>query len=146
MPRPADTRTPDLFSVPSAPREAPGALNVGIELRHVLSAVLKTTPKSRFEVAARMSELLGVEVSKNQLDAWTAESREGWRFPLEYVLAFEVACESRALTEWLAERRGCRVLVGRDALFAELGRIEHHEAQLREQRRRLKRALDDSDA
>lgn len=42
-----------------------------------------------------MSELTGDPISKDQLNAWTAESREKWRFPLEYLPAFEVAVSKR---------------------------------------------------
>lgn len=71
------------FEVPAAPTPIPGALNMSTEMRGLVSNILKDCPKSRFEVAARMSELTGVEITKYQLDSWTAESRDGWRFPLE---------------------------------------------------------------
>jgi hypothetical protein len=119
-----DPLTLDLFEVPVARNPLPGALDVGLALRHLLSDLLKTTPRGRFEVAARMSELLGHEISKHQLDAWTAESREGWRFPLEYLPAFEVALETHRVTAWLADLRGCRVAVGKHALDAEIGKLE----------------------
>jgi len=136
-----DRYTLDLFAVPEPPRRAEGALNCSLELRHLLSRALKEARGSRYEVAARMSELLGVEVTKYQLDAWTAESREGWRFPLEYLVAFEVACETHVVSEWVAERRGCRLLKGRESLLADLGRIEQMVAELREERRRIKEQL-----
>jgi hypothetical protein len=67
MSRQTDTRTGDLFAAPMAPREVPGALNFDLQLRHLLSQCLKESPKSRYEIAARMSEFLGDEVSKHQL-------------------------------------------------------------------------------
>lgn len=119
-----DPLTLDLFEVPVPRTPIPGALDVGLTVRHLVSDLLKASPKSRFEIAARMSELLGHEVTKHQLDAWTAESREGWRFPLEYLPAFEVAVETHQVTTWLADLRGCKVLVGKDALDAEIGKLE----------------------
>lgn len=77
MRRAADALTADLFEV-SVPRTpVPGALAIGHALRHLISDLLKACPFTRFEIAARMSELTGQEITKHQLDSWTAESREG---------------------------------------------------------------------
>lgn len=131
-----------LFEIPIKPAENPGALNFSIELRGVLSEALKKSPRSRYEVAARMSELLGVEVTRFQLDSWTAESRDGWRFPFEYAAALEVACDTMCLQELLARKRGCKVLVGADTLKAELGKLELLEAEIRDRRRAIKKHLE----
>jgi len=119
-----DPLTLDLFEIPVPRVPTPGALDVGLGIRHLISDLLKVSPRNRFEIAARMSELLGHEITKHQLDSWTAESREGWRFPLEYLPAFEVAVETHQITTWLADLRGCKVLVGKDALDAEIGKLE----------------------
>ncbi|MCF8042422.1 MAG: hypothetical protein K9K65_13165 [Desulfarculaceae bacterium] len=142
--RPIDPLKSDLFScseVPRPPDPTPGSLNFGLELRSTLSRVLKESPRSRYEVAARMSELTGAEISKHQLDAWTAESREGWRFPLECGAAFEEATDTFALTELLARKRGCKVLVREEALRAELGKLELMEAGIRQQKKGLKKVM-----
>ena len=139
--RPLDDRTPDFFSPPCVPPLAEGSLNYSIELRRALSAALKATPVSRYEIAGRMSALLGEDVTKAQLDAWTAESKEAWRFPFEYAAAFEAACETTSLQEILARKRGCRLLVGADTLFAELALIQHRRAELAELEKKIKRQL-----
>ncbi len=136
-----DPLTPDLFEVPTARDPLPGALDVGLAVRHLISDLLKASPRGRFEVAARMSELLGHEISKHQLDAWTAESREGWRFPLEYLPAFEVAIETHQVTAWLAGVRGCRVAVGKEALDAEIGKLERLRDDAGRRIRQLKHAM-----
>lgn len=142
--RPTDPRQNglfDSFEVPRPPAPTPGSLNFSLELRHTLSQALKDAPRSRYEVAARMSELTGAEISKHQLDSWTAESRDGWRFPLEYAAAFEEATDTLALTELLARKRGCKVLVGEEALRAELGKLELMEAEIKQQKKDLKRVM-----
>lgn len=136
-----DERTFDLFEIPRAPEPSGGSLNFDVELRAALSDALKLCPKDRFRVAAEMSRLLGREVSKFMLDAYTAESRDAYNFPLNYAPALEVATSSFALTELLARKRGCRVLVGEESLLAELGRIEQAKADLARQERELKRYL-----
>lgn len=119
-----DSLTLDLFELPVPRTPLPGALDVGLAIRHLISDLLKSSTHNRFEIAARMSELLGHEITKHQLDSWTAESREGWRFPLEYLPAFEVAVETHQVTTWMADLRGCKVLVGKEALDAEIGKLE----------------------
>ena len=46
-----------------------GKFNIDIRLRELLSAALKRSHLSRYEVAGKMSELLGVEITKSQLDS-----------------------------------------------------------------------------
>lgn len=112
-----------LIELPKAPPATGGSLSCGAELRATLAAALKETRLSRYEVAARMSELTGTEISKSQLDAWAAESRDGWRFPFEYAAAFETALGTYCLTELLARKMGYRVYMGDDIRQAEIGRI-----------------------
>jgi hypothetical protein len=138
-----DPLTEDLFEVPSAPAPIGGSLNYAVELRHVLTDALKRTPRSRYEIAARMSELTGVDISKAALDAWTAESKTPWRFPFEYAAAFEAACETTCLQELLGRKRGSRILVGRDTLYAELGRINQMRDELGRREKQLKHYLGD---
>lgn len=141
MRRVHDSLTLDLFAVPVPRTPLPGALDVGLAVRHLISDLLKASPLNRFEIAARMSELLGHEITKNQLDAWTAESREGWRFPLEYLPAFEVAVETHQVTTWMADLRGCKVLVGKEALDAEIGKLERLKEEAARKIKQLKQAM-----
>lgn len=141
MRRADDLLTLDLFEVPVPVRPTPGALAVGPALRGLLSDLLKRAPMSRHEVAARMSELTGDHISKHQLDSWTAESREGWRFPLEYLPAFEEAIHTHDVTAWVADLRGARLSVGREALEAQLGKVAQMRDELARQERQLKKLL-----
>ena len=143
MRRVHDPLTLDMFEVPVARTPLPGALDVGLAVRHLLSDLLKASPVNRFAVAARMAELTGHEITKHQLDSWTAESREGWRFPLEYLPALEVACETHQVTSWLADLRGCKLLVGKEALDAEIGKLERLKEEAVRKIRHLKQAMGD---
>lgn len=141
MRRVQDSLTLDLFEVPMPTAPMPGALSFNQTLRRLLSDLLKSCPNSREIVAARMSELIGETITKHQLDAWTAESREGWRFPLEYLPAFEVAVETHQVTTWLADLRGCKVLVGKEALDAEIGKLERLKEDAGKRIKQLKVAM-----
>lgn len=137
-----DTLTLDLFvEVPVARAAQPGALDIGGPLRHQLSAAMKASHLSRHQLAGRMSELLGHDVTKHQLDSWTAESRDGWRFPLEYLPALEVALETHDVLAWLADVRGARLSIGRDALEAQLGKLGRMKDELRRQEAAIKKLL-----
>lgn len=133
-----DPLTRDLFEVPVEVVPVPGSLDCGRAIRHVLTDLMKRSTHSRQAVAEQMSALTGAPISKHQLDSWTAESRDGWRFPLEYVPAFEVAVETRELTTWLADLRGCKVLVGKEALDAEIGKLERIKEDAGRRIRRIK--------
>jgi hypothetical protein len=58
-----------------------GSFDIDRQFRELISQALKNCPLSRWQVAARMSELTGHEITKAMLDSWTAESKEAHRFP-----------------------------------------------------------------
>jgi hypothetical protein len=133
-----DRFTGDLFA--AIPRPAPaveGGMDYRARLSHLVSEMLAAAHVAgvdRYEVAARTSRLAGKEVSKAMLDGYTSEAREAFNLPLYLVPALEVACESVALSNWLAETRGGRLVLGAAALDAEIGRME---AELDDQKARL---------
>lgn len=124
MARPHDRHTGDLFAVPVPDEPLPGAMDYSLAVRRLMADAIKASPHNARDIAARMAELTGQNITEHQLHAWTAPSREAWRAPLEFIPAFEAAAETTALTAWLAGVRGGRLLIGREALNAELGRLE----------------------
>lgn len=141
MARARDLFTLDMFNIPAPAPQTPGSMNYSCEIAHVMSEALKACPDDRYEVAARMSRLLGSEVSVNMLNAYTAESRETHNITLERAIAFDAATEGYALLKFFADKRGCRVLVGKEALLAELGEIGRLKQELGEQERAIKAAI-----
>lgn len=136
-----DQYTGDLFEVPVPREPVDGALDLSKQLRAMISLALKECAKDRHEVAAVMSRLTGQNISKHQLDSWTAESREGWRFPLEYLAALEVACETHAITAWIVSVRGGKLLIGKEALEAELGKLTRQQQEISNRAKALKKTL-----
>lgn len=117
-----------------------GSLNLHDRLKTSLSLALKQAlPKSRWNVAGEMSHLLGVEVSKYQIDSWVAESKDH-RMPAEYLAAFCIATGSFGPLRVLND--ACKVFTvqGPDALRAEIRRDEE-EIKARQRDRRKKEAL-----
>lgn len=123
MKRP-DALTGDLFAVPVPVATLPGEMDFDLTSRQLLSDAVKGSPHNAHWIASRMSELTGERISADMLHSWTAPSRGEWRFPLKYLPAFEVAAETTALTAWLASVRGGQLMIGRETLNAELGRLE----------------------
>ncbi|ENO91982.1 hypothetical protein ACFQ4M_15760 [Thauera mechernichensis] len=142
MARHADIHTGDLFALlPQPAEQTPGSQCYGVEVAHLVSQALAGAGCDRTDVAARMSRLAGRDVSKYMLDAWSAESREAYNMPFYLAPVLEVACHTHLLTQWLADRRGCRVLVGKAALDAEIGKLERVRDEAGKKIRALKSAL-----
>jgi len=115
-----------------------GSLSIDRQFRETISSALKVCPMSRYQVASRMSELIGSEITKMMLDSWTAESKEDHRFPAIYLPAF---CEATGQTEplrVLGRLVGVFVLPGPEALRSEIQRLEEEiGSKQREKKKRL---------
>ena len=81
------------------------------------------------------------EVTKAQLDSWTAPSRDAWRFPLSYLPAFVEATGAVWLLDLLAERCGCKVVHGEAAVLLELGVVNATMRHLRQREAEIKKSL-----
>ena len=118
------------------------SFNIDLLLRETISQAIKESPLSRFQIAAKMSDALGVEVSKTMIDSWTAESREGInRFPACYLPAFCHAVNSIEPLRVLADLVGSVVVQGEDALRIEMSKIEEQEQRLSEKKKAIKTIL-----
>jgi hypothetical protein len=141
--RESDARQLEIpFEVPAPPPTSPGALDADAKVRLAVSQAIKRSPRSRAEIAARMTELSGHRVTEHVLNAWSAPTRRAWRFPLSLAVAFEVAAESYALTELHNGLRGCKTLIGEQALAAEWGRLEQLEMELKARKRALRARME----
>ena len=136
-----DDLTLDLCEVPTARPPLDRSHDLDVPLRQALNDALKVASLDRWQIAGEMSRLTGREISKYMLDAYTGDSRQDHNFPFRYAASFEIATDSLCLTNLLARHRGCRVLVGEEALEAELGKIERTEQELRARKTALKAYL-----
>lgn len=100
-------------------KPAEGSLNMRDLLRRALCEDIKHSPLSRWEIAGRMSHLVGAEISKYTIDAWTAESKEGHRMPAEYVPAWCKALDSRRVLRVISDTAGTFVMDPPDVLRAQ---------------------------
>lgn len=147
-----DHLTADLFAaaIPRPIPAHPASMDFRPQVAHLVGEMLDAArhrdPRlDRYGVAAEVSRLVGKEVSKSMLDGYTAESREAFNIPFYLVPALETACNSTALSQWLASVRGGRLVLGPEAIDAEIGRLEgereaisEHLRELRDLRRRVR--------
>lgn len=140
-------RAPDFFSAdmfPAIPRPADlgsPAMDLKVRIAHAMGRAMKNCTVDRYEIAARMSRVLGRDVSKHMLDAYSAASKDTHIPNLEFCIAFDTATESKELLNLYAALLGCSVLVGEETLRAELGKLELQEQEIRKRRRALKNYL-----
>lgn len=138
-----DTLTGDLFMIPRPVTPNVGALACRVEIAHVMSEALKG--HDRYEVSATMSKLLGHDFSKNILDAYTAESREGHIPPFDIAIAFDMAVGGHALLDLAASKLGARVSVGKEVLHTQLGKLERARDEASKQIKQLKSILGEAE-
>lgn len=122
------------FDVPAVPRSDAGALDIALAVREMLTDLLGAASVQgcdRHEVAARVSRLSNHEISKNMLDRYTAPSADGWRFPLEALPALTQATGDYRLLELVAEKCGCKVYRGEEAMLAEIGALTMQERNVK---------------
>jgi len=129
-----------------------GSLDIDSELRAAISEDLKAACDgagrgiSRYEVAARISELIGREVTASMLYNWTSESHSDYNFPLKLLPAFVIATgRQRRTFEVLSRKAGLFALPGPEALRAEIGQIEEEIRRLQGERAKRKLFLREMD-
>ncbi|MFL1552467.1 hypothetical protein ACI77I_25850 [Pseudomonas sp. D47] len=141
-----DDRTLDIFAIPKPVLAMPSNASNAAHVSELISEILKGSELDRYEIAARMSRLSGDDVSKHMLDAWSSPARIDHNLPFFRAPLLEEVCSCHILTNWLAEQRGGRIAYGRDALNAELGRLERLRDDVSRKARELKRVLGDNNA
>ncbi len=148
MKKTRDMLTADMFTdVPRAIEPVAGSLSCRAQIAGIMSDVLaecKVQKIDRYQVAANMSRLLGREVSKFMLDAYTSESREEHIPPYDTAIAFDLATGGISMLRFHAELLGCRVTAGKEVLLTELGRLSQMRKELAEQEKEIKKHLEAS--
>lgn len=140
-----DAQTEDMFAVPQAVAPNPATYDYRDTVAELIAGILREAEGDRFDIAARISRLTGTEVSKWMLDAYTSPAREAFNAPFWLLPALEEACGSYQLTNWLTTIRGGRLLIGRQALDAELGKLERIRDEAGRRIRDLKKQMGDGE-
>jgi len=125
------------FEVP-APATGPAAL-AGIEQRicSAVGTIIASDGRSRWELAAKVSELLDEEVSKSMLDAYSSPAREDHKVPMSRFLALVAVTGRHDLLDPLLREIGAAIVAGDEVLTVELGHIDRQIAALRDRRKHV---------
>lgn len=127
--------------IPSPP---PGSLDIDAKLRAAISEDLKHAKDqngreiSRYEVAAKMSDLVGQEITASMLYNWTAESHDKNNFPLKLLPAFVAATRGRKTVELACRECGLIAMLGAEALRAEVSQLDEEIERLIVERKKRK--------
>ncbi len=97
-----------------------GTMNIRERLRRSLNQAIKECGLSRAQIAGEMSHLLGVDVTKSVIDSWTAESKDNYRIPAEYLPTFCRVTDCNTPIEILNDIAGMFSMPGPDALRSEI--------------------------
>jgi hypothetical protein len=84
-----------------------------------------------------ISRLSNRSMTKDMLDQYCANSADGKRFPLEALPALVLATGDYRLLEFIADRCGCRILRGEEAVVAELGALAMQEKAIKERLKKI---------
>lgn len=125
--RAKEDATGDLFVIPTPAPRIDGSMDWRSEVSGLVSDVLAEAAlagKDRHDVAAEMSRLTGHDISKAMLDGYSSPARDTFNIPFVWAPVLETACNTRSLSSWFAAKRGARLLVGFEAVNAEIGRYE----------------------
>lgn len=137
-----DMLTSDMFEMPQPVTQNAGSLSCRAEISGVMSEVIKECDDDRYQIAANMSRLLGREISKYMLDAYTSESRDTQMPPIDTAIAFDMATNGISLLKLYADKLGCRIVVGKEVLYTELGRIDQAKKELAQAEKAIKKHLE----
>lgn len=142
-----DRATADLFDhvrlfPVETPRELENALDFNAKLAQAMSRACREAAEAgldRFDIARRMSGILGVEVTKGMIDAYTSQARESHTISLVRFKAFARATGCLWLWNVVLEGEGLTLLQGEEALLAQAALAEKRADALRAEARELKR-------
>lgn len=141
-----DRSTSDLFAHERLfPVETPGelasALDFNTRIAQAMSRACREAAEQgldRYQIAQRMSETLGVEVTKNMVDAYTSQSRETHTVSLVRFLAFARATGCQWLWNVVLQGEGLTLLQGEEALLAQAAHAEKRAKALMAEAKALK--------
>lgn len=137
-----DIYTIDMFlDLPPQPVSSAGGLSCRDEIASVMSSACKG--QDRDEITEKMSDLLGRTISSSVFNNYMAQSRCDAILPLDTAIAFDLATGSSALAAFFAEKIGAKIVIGKEALDVELGKLERQQYECSQRIRLLKKAMED---
>lgn len=114
---------------------------LGLRIKDAIAEAIKNSGLKRYVIAGQMSESLGTEITESMLNTYTAESKEGYRMPAEYIPTFCRITGDYTVLEILVAASGGRMVKSEEIYFLEMGRIRQAEKLLQKKHRQLEKEL-----
>lgn len=130
-----------LFPV-ETPRELENALDFNAKISQAIKRALEEARDNgldRFDVARRMSDILGTDVSKGMIDAYCSQARETHTISLARFKALVRATGCLWLWNVVLEGEGLTLLQGDEAIHAQASLARTRAQALLEEAKRLER-------
>lgn len=112
---------------------------LGLRIKESISEAIKNSGLKRYDIAGRMSEHLGLEITESMLNSYTAESKEGYRMPAEYFPIFCKITQDYTVMEILVAAAGGRMVKSEEIYYLEIGRLQQAEKSIQQKRSQLHR-------
>ena len=126
------------FSEPVPARAAAALAGFERRVNALVGTILASDPRSRYDIAARMSELLDEDISKTMLDAWSSPAREDHRVPFSRLAALVVVTDRQDLLRPIMSKLGVSLLIGAEVETARIGQLEQMIERARREVREIK--------
>lgn len=114
---------------------------LGLRIKEAIAEAIKNSGMKRYAIAGQMSEYLGVEITEGMLNSYTAESKEGYRMPAEYIPTFCRITKDYTVLDILVAASGGRMVKSEEIYYLEIGRIKQAEKMLQKKQRQLEKEL-----
>lgn len=121
--------------------ESAGSYSRKSAVQEALKRTLRNSQFSREEIAEEMSRLVSEKITVNHIANWTAESKNGWRMPLEYAAAFFVITGDSGVIKAALAGSGIGVMDDKEYAFYELGKLVAEERTRSKKKRRVMEEL-----
>jgi len=126
-----------------APTAALGeAALAGLEQRicRLVGTILNGDSQPREVIAARMSVILGEDITRAMLDAYSSPARDQHKVPMSRFLALVAVTGRQDLLDPILREVGAALLVGEEVHTARIGQISQKLKQLKAELRDLERS------
>jgi hypothetical protein len=124
------------------PDYQPDSKPLSIRIKEAIGEAMKNSGLKRYAIAGQMSEHLGTEITESMLNCYTAESKEGYRMPAEYMPIFCKLTQDYTVLEILVAAAGGRLVKSEEIYFLEMGRLEQVEKDIQQKRAAIKKEFE----
>lgn len=126
------------FDAPKPARADASLAGLEQRISSMVGSVLNSDSRPREIIAARMSMLLGEDISRAMLDAYSSPAREDHKVPASRLLALIAATDRHDLLDPIMREIGAGLLVGDEIKTARIGHLSQQMKAINEELRKLK--------